>query len=107
MDCKSAEDVNRGGADLKSALGKWANNVGLRYEKWLSPDRGKRLDPIYPKEELKWEKTWDNGAQNHFIKKKIKLKPNFRAENVTGLFKSVKAAEQKIDQVLNIPSKWV
>ena len=51
MDCKSAEDVNRGGADLKSALGKWANNVGLWYEKWLSPDRGKWLDPIYPKEE--------------------------------------------------------
>lgn len=90
LDCKSAEDVNR--ADLKAAIaGKRPNNIALRYEKRISPDRGKKLEPIQPKEEMKREETKGDMS---FVKKKLKLKPNFRAENVTGLFKSVKATEQ-------------
>ena len=31
----------------------------------------------------------------NYVKKKIKLKPNFRAENITGLIKSTKSNENR------------
>jgi hypothetical protein len=41
-----------------------------------------------PKDEEEKEKS-----VNSYVKKKLKLKPNFWAENVTGLFKSTKSNE--------------
>jgi hypothetical protein len=54
------------------------------------------LEPIYPKEEQKREESYEKGGINNhtYIKKKIKLKPNFRIENVTGVFKSVKTKDE-------------
>ena len=43
-----------------------------------------------PKDEEEKEKS-----VNSYVKKKLKLKPNFWAENVTGLFKSTKSNETR------------